>query len=121
MKRDMELIRKLLLHLEEHNEFPDAKSYGPPPLDVLRHVGLLVDAGLVSGIEVEESVAGIKGIVLMPEPRLTWAGHEFVDAARDEAIWHTAIDRTKKVSGSVGFAVLVKMLADLTLETIGMK
>ena len=62
----------------------------------------MVEAGLLEGGD--HTSTGSEG----PEGlanRLTWAGHEFLDAARDDATWGKA-KTAVKTAGGVGFEVL---------------
>ena len=53
MKRDMDLIRELLLKIEDHD--PNSSSYdsieieGHSPREICEHVRLLESAGLIAG------------------------------------------------------------------------
>lgn len=111
MLRDMELMRALLLRLEVIGEDRygvyvytsediqiDGYSWG----QVMYHFELAAEAGLV-----EMGGSAFMGKLVFK--RLTWAGHDFVDAVRDNDIWN----RTRKgalAAGGVSFD-LVKDLA----------
>jgi hypothetical protein len=83
MKRDLDLVRRILLHMEEGEASPSGWSAfvddGYDLGTIHFHVRLLHDAGL---IEADEIVPG----QWWPE-RMTWSGHEFLDAARNEDLW----------------------------------
>jgi hypothetical protein len=88
MKRDMELIRKLVLKLEDAptgyapDDFNVDSEYTPEQIGY--HSYLMIQAGLATGSDVTTiGSAGPIGMVTS----LTWAGHEFADAARDEKRW----------------------------------
>lgn len=90
MKRDMGLMRLLLLKLEEldedgqsiyHYSSDDLQIDGYTWPQVNYHYDLAVKAGLV-----DMGGSGIMNGILFR--RLTWAGHDFVDAVRDEDIWN---------------------------------
>ncbi|MBA2400767.1 MAG: DUF2513 domain-containing protein [Bradyrhizobium sp.] len=93
MKRDMDVIRSLLMRLEAMNSNPHRVLLirgGEPELcvdgasldTVKYHLALLRERGL---IEPQEGGTLDGGIYFR---RLTWEGHDFVDAVRDEDIWH---------------------------------
>jgi hypothetical protein len=108
MKRDMDLIREVLLAVSENpkcdgvyfNYFNSAEELGiqnHSTEEVAYHVLLLIEAGYVDG-KIEESfpVPSIKG--------LTWNGHELIDNIRSQEIWQ----RTKKrIAGLSGVALSV--------------
>jgi Hypothetical protein (DUF2513) len=90
MKRDMDLVRDLLLHIEEDPRFDGARwaridapedigITGHSTEEVAYHLDMLVEAGLLRG-----SI----GLDKMPAiSKLTWEGHEFLDNIRDHGIW----------------------------------
>ena len=84
MKRDMDLVRRILLAIEESAEpdlrhvlhFPDAEH-----ARVNHHFHILKQSGLVA--IVDRSTHGAEYL----DVYLTWAGYEFLDAIRDEGRW----------------------------------
>lgn len=86
MKRDMELIRKVLFYIEEHS---DSKTLirqweieGHTTEEISYHVKLMVEHGLVDGRS-----AGISGHLLWYADSLTWQGHDFLDAIKNDTVW----------------------------------
>lgn len=119
MKRDLELIRKMILAIEDaptgrapgRLEF-DGYTYG----QVAYHAYLLVDAGLAKGHDI--TAIGSDG----PEAlitSLTWAGHEFADAARDETRWKKAMTTVQEKGGAVTLGVLTQLLIALMKGALG--
>lgn len=106
MKRDLDLVRKILLHLEGGGASPSGLGafveYGYDIGAIHYHVQLLHDAGL---IEADEIVPG----QWWPE-RMTWAGHEFLDAARNEKLWQETKKRVEKGTGGAPFSVFHELL-----------
>jgi hypothetical protein len=109
LKRDMDLIRTLLLEIESGTTsfvtFPldplGQKTLANPIETKLRgeHLHLLQTAGMIDVIR-EERVGGhmvVRG--------LTWQGHEFLDNVRDPDIWRKTKERAKTVT-SVGLSFL---------------
>jgi hypothetical protein len=50
---------------------------------------------------------------------LTWAGHDFADAARDDSRWAKATAVVKERAGTVTFDVLKQVLANLIKVGLG--
>ena len=112
MKRDMDLIRVLLLKLENwqmergdnvHIRPNDPRLPQGHSVDQMDyHLDLLMEAGFISGPDGQP----MDGIMFR---RLSWQGHDFLDSVRDQEIW----EKTKKgVEGAGGFTVdLMKELA----------
>lgn len=115
MKRDMDLVRELLLLTEQHTS---ASAMRMPEIDgretdeVYCHVKLLQGAGLIDGEDA--STRGSHDYLIKD---LTWAGHDFLDNARDDTRW----DRAKGVmskAGGFSFDVLKSALAQLAAEAM---
>jgi len=125
MTRDTDLIRDLLLFVEENDELRYAVDTGftlPDDfqhldLDVLGyHVHLLIEAGLVEG-KVRRDTMGATIACFIT--RITWEGHEFLDNIRSETIWNRAKERVSQTAGSVSLSILkkvaTKVAADIAL------
>lgn len=116
----MELIRKMVLAAE------DAPSgYAPNKLTfdgydeevVSYHAYLMIQAGLATGVEVTHQQSPGPEAILTG---LTWAGHEFADAARDETRWKKAMGLVKEKGGAVTLDVLKDLLTYLTRLGLGL-
>lgn len=91
MKRDMDLIRQILITAEDFDSaIIPTFAVNADAVTVQFHARLLVDAGYMTQ---EKSLAGGK-----MGWRLTWAGHEFLDEVRDPEIWR----KTKEGADKVG-------------------
>ena len=115
MKRDMSLIRLLLLETEGEDPKPDLSAYTEEQR--VYHSALLIEAGLVHGEVILDGNGQPAGTVTL---RLTWAGHEFLDAARNNAIWHKASERIKKSGVDVTLSLLQELLKQLLKQSLGL-
>lgn len=119
MKRDMELIRQILLLVEEYPE-PDGAILpaidGYSQQEIAYHVKLLADASL---IEARDFSAGDN--CHWVARHLTWQGHEFLDAARHDTIWGKAKKMIQDQGGSIPFTVLQSLLVELAKGLVGLK
>jgi hypothetical protein len=95
----MEIIRELLKQTEEREAGKMTKFHDPI---VVHQIELMIDAGLVDGEAVFEKMAYIR--------RLTWAGHDFLDASKDDTIWNKAKEHIIKPSVSWTFSILLDYL-----------
>jgi len=106
MQHNLDLVRRILLHLEAGEASPSGWSAfidDGYDLGVIHyHVRLMHDARL---IDADEIVPG----QWWPE-RVTWAGHEFLDAARNEELWQETKQRVEKGAGSAPFLVVHELL-----------
>jgi hypothetical protein len=118
MKRDMELIRKILLFLEAR-PFPKAELDLPIEgyeRDVIRyHVLLLAQASLID-YEPEKTKTG--RIIKAHALGLNWAGHEFLDTVRSEKVWKKLLKYAKDKGGSLPFDLLKSLGVELIKESL---
>src|SRR5271168_1413728 len=97
MKRNMDLIRALLLKVESDpppRAGETATGFdvaGYTDAEVLYHLDLLAQAEFVSGDARNSKVVDVGGqptrVALY---KLTWQGHEFLDSVRDPETWKKA-------------------------------
>jgi hypothetical protein len=121
MKRDMDLIRELLLDLERRpvtptqNEFVSSSNVKLSDKNwtadqIHYNLKLLIDGKFVDG---RLSPDG-QGILFF---QLTWAGHDFLDSIRDPEIWR----KTKvgaKQAGGFSFDLLKALATGFLKKTI---
>ena len=117
MKRDMDLIRAILLTIEEepHGFAPKIEISGYTQEEIDYHAILLGEAGLAKVVEV--TAFGDKspqGTVT----QLTWAGHEFLDSARENKRWNQAKDMISKVGGA-SIQIWMMLLSELIKKNLG--
>jgi hypothetical protein len=120
MKRDMELIRKLVLALEAEPGYPKngVKVEGYSDEEIGYHSHLMMEDGLAHGVNVTHHGSPCPAAELT---RLTWKGHEFADAVRDEARWKNAMTFIKEKAGAATVAMLTAVLTDLMKKSLGLK
>ena len=110
MKRDMDLVRAILFALEEapFDGGPhQLRLEGHPPEEIAYHVMLLDEAGLIKAFD----FSGDEFTDWRPS-HITWAGHEFLNAARDNGRWNKAKSLVKEKGGGLVFEVLKQVLLD---------
>jgi hypothetical protein len=120
MRRDMDLIRKMILAVEDHPAgfAPDNFAIeGHSEEEIAYHAYLIVDAGLAEGIDMTSMGDSSPEWAIR---NLTWQGHEFADAARDETRWKKAMGIVSEKSGSVTLAVLTQLLTALMRNSLGL-
>lgn len=108
MKQNLDLIRSILLHIEEvtdiHN---DLKDFGElidvySEKDIFGHVELLLERGLVKG----NLSFGSGGYVAWNVQRLTHLGHDYLNTVRDPKIWRDTKAGLANVGGSVSLSIV---------------
>ncbi len=106
MKRDLDLVRKLLIELEAGNLKPQIEKVEKETINY--HLGLMNERGLIEAV-VHYSKSGnhpmdIPDLVIVK--KMTWEGHDFIEAIANDTKW-------AKVK-----AFLASNGKDLTIETI---
>lgn len=113
MKRDMDLVRAILLRVEEMGDpgmdipalFPLIENHSSQ--EIYYHIQLLQQAGFLNA-DFPLQITGI-----------TWTGHEFIEAAKDNGRWEKAKDTVITKVGSVIFDTLFQVLMQLARKEIG--
>jgi hypothetical protein len=93
MKRDMELIREILLAVEDSVQTQgtiDLQLSERAPEFVSYQVKCLAEAELIEATD----LSSMHGFEWKPRS-LTWQGHEFLDAARNDTVWKNAMSKLK--------------------------
>jgi hypothetical protein len=116
MKRDMDLIRKLVLLLEERPSAwtPDPiEIEGYTPVEIGYHSYLLVESGLANGTNITTMGNDL------PEyspTYLTPAGHDFADSIRTQYIWDEVKEDIKAKGLGSATLDIVKKLVDKKIK-----
>jgi hypothetical protein len=117
MKRDMDLVREILLVCEadEHGRVSgELQIDGYTDEQIGYHAYLMIEAGLARGFD--QSGAGDPS----PQGRiisLTWAGYDFLEASRDDGRWNKVKQAAKSVGG-MAIDVLKPVLIDLATQAM---
>lgn len=120
MKRDMDLVREILLKLEAH---PD--GYAPHGFvvdgysedQVGYHVLLMGEAGLLLVKDVGSR--GTRSPKAIPI-RMKWEGHEFLDLAREPSRWKRALDQVKNTGSAMTIEIVRAILVGLSMKQAGL-
>jgi len=117
MKRDMDLIRKIILAARDTDGYlqglpgVDQKTFG-------HHVAWIAEAGLAH-CQVQWGGDGpVSTPILAFVERLTWAGHDFADSIKDETIWSKATEMVIKPTASFTFDILKDVISNLIRSSI---
>jgi len=105
MKRDMDLARKILQQIEEKSDGLRCESLDLPDhsrAEIAYHLKLLKEARLIEGLDFTSSETGLE---IMPKC-LTWQGHEFLDAIKNDTVWNKVKETVKEKGGAIPFEIL---------------
>ncbi|MEM6394550.1 MAG: DUF2513 domain-containing protein [Planctomycetota bacterium] len=111
MKRDLDLVREILLLLEDHPEgsAPAVRIGGRSQEEIDYHCYLIVEANLANGTVIKT--------LKQPSPRarlfhLNNAGHDFLANTRDPTIWEKTKSAMQK-TGSTSIEIAIKVAAEV--------
>lgn len=121
MKRDMDLVRQILLDAtaQEHgyvNDNPEIEGYTEE--QVGHHIYLMHQAGLVEAADTSAMDSDSPTAMLTS---VTWKGHDFLEAARSNTVWFQAKEKAKSVGGSLTFDLLKELLVATTRSQLGLQ
>ena len=111
MKRDMELIRKILLQIEDTVD--NGVTYclhinGYSMEQLAYHCSILYEGGYIHYYD-NESFSDSFGV-----GRLTWDGHDFLDKIREDTIWN----KTKDTITEKGLPFVFDIVKSVSSEII---
>lgn len=120
MKRDFELVRKIIISIAEA---PAGCAYFSLTFPgeyqdkvVFAHLELLIEAGLIEG-KVQRVMSGIHSVRIRD---LTWAGQDFYEAAVQDTLWKKAWITVQEKGAAMTFEVLKELLKRLALSAAGL-
>ena len=115
MKRDMELVRKILFSIEE--QYKGDLIYcltidGYERVMVAEHCRMLFESGFLD----EYKPIGADGapVIAFFVGNMTWAGYDLLEKIRDDKIWN----KTKDVITQKGLPMLVEVIKDVASSVI---
>lgn len=135
MKRDWDLLRKMLVDIEEERDL-FAYLPGEPQLDDFEsvdaysceyeswcqtqehffgHLELLLESDFVDGIQIIRGSDGYISYGTSPKVRLTMAGHDLLDTIRSATLWENIKTTAKKKGVELSFDA-IKVLGATALK-----
>ena len=114
MKRNLDLVRDILLFIEDKSETADFFSVeidGYSDRVINYHVYLLVRQDFIVSTEppIRHAQVTICG--------LTWKGHEYLDTVRSDNVWNKTKELTKPL-GSASIEVIFQIAKDIALKSV---
>lgn len=120
MKRDMDLVRQILLdatgreygYVEEN---PEIEGYTEDQVD--HHIYLMQQAGLVEAADTSTTESDSPTAMLIS---VTWKGHDFIEAARSDTVWSLAKEKARSVGGALTFDLMKELLVATARSQLGL-
>ncbi len=120
MERNWETIREILIAAESL-ELDKTLTLSDFPLDraheISYHIVILEEAGF---IDARISKTLTRGPTNFHVHRLTWPGHEFLDAIRDESIWNKTKSTIASKGGSMTFELVMSVAVQIAKQALGL-
>jgi exonuclease V gamma subunit len=109
MKRDIDLIKQILIEIEKSKKVKGWIKIDIPNRsleEISYHIKLLYQAGLIEAVN-----QTTKTEFEWTAKSLTWQGHEFLDAIRNDTVWKKLKAKIKEQGGSIPFHVVKELAA----------
>jgi hypothetical protein len=122
MKRDLDLVRKLLVFFDEKPDdspVPVPSINGYSELMIKNHLVLMHEAGFLRCERVRSSTDPERVIYVVPFG-LTWEGHEFLQSVKDDGVWRKLNESVVKPSASWTFGIIMEWLRQELRQRIGL-
>lgn len=117
MKRDMDLVRSILIEMEKwtpQQRGSEIHIEGYTPEQITYHIGLMNEAGLLKAADAN-SFDGEAWIAI----KILWDGHEFLDAARSDTVWNNAKQHALSTAGVITIEALKAALPWAVRQLMG--
>ncbi|MDL5039398.1 DUF2513 domain-containing protein [Comamonas sp. Y6] len=121
MKRDLDLVRKILMYFEEKEDDKmerDIELEGYESSLISYHLLIMDEAGLLR-CERSYSKATPDRVIKVYPFSLTWKGHEFLSTAKNDGLWSKAKTISMKQAGILSFELLKELLISLAKDQAG--
>lgn len=119
MKRDLDLIRKILLKIEDSNvdeALTNIHIEGYENDEIAYNLSLLKNAGYIEGKIFYEMGSVVPSAYMIFG--MTWIGHDFLDACRNDGIWAKAKEKLRTIENDVPIEVIKAVLIDIAKKQL---
>ncbi|MBN8734047.1 MAG: DUF2513 domain-containing protein [Acidobacteria bacterium] len=122
MKRNMDLVRALLLDVEANQLLSNGRfrleATGYSRQDISDHLALMRQGGLVWQEQLARFVTATGEESGSVPAALTWHGHEFLDQIRSEDVWGRVKEHALRVSGGLSLEVIKFFIPEVLRQLI---
>lgn len=119
MKRDMELVRKLLIDFS-NGEYKKSFNDSEEDRKYIYHLELLKEAGFITYKEARSKTS----YMLFDAPRISWNGNDYLEAISNDTIWEktkTGLKQKGLELGTVPINVIKEYAIFQTKQWLGME
>jgi len=127
MKRDLDLMRSLLIQAEEatfgnatDSDWRTFKSYEVPPDVVVYHARLLFEQGLLhsESINLKGQDSNGRTVAKFCPDVLTNAGHDFLDLIQNDTVWQKTKNKVAETTGRISLDAFAEVAKTIALRMI---
>lgn len=122
MKRDLDLLRNMLLKMESLDS-----SHGTVRLYTFKdlcddeavlslHIHLLLDAGFIEAADIVHLDDAVDDFLIT---RITFDGYDYLDSIRNDSIWNEVKQKISSVGGSVSLDIVKELGVTLVRQHLG--
>jgi hypothetical protein len=126
MKLDVDLVRQLLLYVEEHairpiSDLENIEIGGWTAEQIDYHVIQLFDAGFIeAGVDcIPDNEDPELVNVIYSVRRITYLGHNFLETIRDDSVWRKVKEKAKAV-GTLSLPILSQLGVSVLKTALGL-
>lgn len=121
MKRDLNLIRSILLDIQAAPAGQAIQGFtydGKEQPEILEHVQLLLDADFIDG---HVTTGNMNEPVACLIFRMKWSGQEFLAKAKNDTLWKKVLAQAEEKGGSTSIAVINALLEAAAKKYVGLE
>jgi hypothetical protein len=121
MKRDLELIRNILLDIEANPPGQEITGFtydGKENAEILEHVELLLDANYIEGKVIHDAGGHPRACWVR---RMTWIGQEFLAKAKNDTVWKKVMAQANDKGMSASMSVINGLLEAAAKKYVGLE
>ena len=121
MKRDLDLMRDMMLRIEEETaglRFLRRDSFLDICADkdvISYHLRILVEAGFIDAQDVSSNEGEDYAV-----HGLTYAGCDYLDSVRSSSVWSQVKERLKKIGGIASTEIIKKVADSIAASQLGL-
>lgn len=120
MRRDMDLVRNILLEISKSDETIELDPFESNGKLYSYHIDILKEANLITYKDKYEDMIPM---IYIDEPRLTWEGNDYLDNINNESNWNKTkefITSKGLELGDVPFSIIKDLAEYLIKNKIGL-
>lgn len=118
MKRDMELIREILLEMEKSEHPLKAEVFATkekPKKIVAYNMELMEEAGLV---KLMKQAGDNDPYYFIQVQKITWEGYDFLANVRDDEVWKKVKLKIAQIAGDVSFSIIKNVAVQIVSQNL---